>query len=714
MALTILERPIGVILSTCVDATINEDYNGFATVNKTSHGLSDDNWVYIQGNVENYNGFWKIDVINANEFALKNTDGTYLAYIVDADVTYCPQESTHGFSCVHLPIVYKISNNRYPTNSVDTTRTITGLSNSSNFAQIALSGSLGTFEDLAFVKISNAPNSDLNGIYQVIDKLSTSSVILNVAYSTFTNATIIGASIQLYYGNYNVVVRVYAGLNSSHDWTAEKPYELAATLELIPDEDNMVSFSVNDILKAYVKTENNLLLATLPNNIDAYTNFYISTAEQYDTSNGYTVSTFQTGFTSDLATFEGTAVNSMLEFKNIHSGYLSEYLMTNATAKFLTLFSVPVLFSCSDDNPDCYSDISFINQSSQYVIIKKEYYESGVLQSTENDSLGLIDEGVYRVPVEADCDYDRVDISLITQPQLSTDSDKYSQTGAGASWTGFQTGLITGAGAVSKTKYDQVNMNVGDVITFNYDLFTTHVAYVNGNKAFDIVQLDDNLNVIGVGVSIGIGLGSNIGTSGSMTIVSGMKYIGYFFSRSNFGTETGSFTGLVNGLSIVGASDVILSETKQFDIDCGCSDQEIRLTWLNNLGGFDYWKFTAQTGHSIDITQAIETKKNIFPQWPKSWGENADTIRKQTSRTSTKKEFITSQILGSDLDDAIDKADAISFIKSSQLVQIINSRQDRRTVIVDTDSFVKYTDGDKNITISFNITYTDDLPSQRV
>ncbi len=151
-----------------------------------------------------------------------------------------------------------------------------------------------------------------------------------------------------------------------------------------------------------------------------------------------------------------------------------------------------------------------------------------------------------------------------------------------------------------------------------------------------------------------------------------------------------------------------ISETKTFDIECGCADQEIRLSWLNNLGGFDYWSFTAQTEHAIDITEAIETKKNIFPEWPKSYGSFADSIRKQTSRTSMIKKFLTTQDL------TTDEADAIAFIKSSPLVQIINSRQDRRTVIVDTDSFVKYTDNDKLVNISFNINYTDDIPSQKV
>jgi hypothetical protein len=59
----------------------------------------------------------------------------------------------------------------------------------------------------------------------------------------------------------------------------------------------------------------------------------------------------------------------------------------------------------------------------------------------------------------------------------------------------------------------------------------------------------------------------------------------------------------------------------------------------------------------------------------------------------------------------------IKAIKSSPLVQIVNSIYDRRTVIVDTDSFVWKQEGQAQkdpYKISFTITYTDDVPSQKV
>lgn len=707
MALTILERPIGVILDTCVDATINEDYNGFATVNKTAHGLSDNQWVYIQGNVENYNGFWQIEVINSGEFVLKYS-GSYLPYIVDADISYCPQLATHGWSCVHLPITYRISNDLFPVNSADAIRTITGLTNDLGFARVTLSASLATsFEELIFIKISDAPDSDLDGVYQIMDKLSTSSFTLNATYETFTNSGLIGASIQIYHGDVTVNIEVWAGINSSHTWASEKPYELAATLELIPDEDNEVFFSINEILKAYVQTKNNLQLATLPNNIDAWCNFYIKTSQGFDDSNGYTITRTQTAFVSDQSIFEGTAVNAILPFKNIHSGNLSEYLMTNSAAKFLTLFTIPVLFSCGEDQPDCYNDISFLNPYDNTVItVKKEFYLNGVLQTTVNTVLAEQDSGVIRAELSADCTYDRVDVSIISdQDDLDNlFNDGVQQNLGGTDWTEDAGTLTPTVTLAASTGSDRIGFPYSFKSGVSYDL-TQIMTRSGGGTGTETINIQLFTSYNGSSFVDATALQSySFSASESFTITpdADSEYITFQISRA---AGTGNYTYILLQTEF---DPVVVSETKQFDIDCGCADQEIRITWLNPLGGFDYWVFKAETGHAIDITSTTETTKNIFPEWPKSYGETADTIRKQVSRESSNRLFLTSQYITED------QADALAYIKTSPLVQIINSRTDRRTIIVDSDSFTKYTDNQKLITISFNARYTDNIGSQKV
>ena len=708
MAVSILERPKGYVLDTCVSATINEDYNGLATVNKTAHGFTDGDVVYIQSNVEDYSGFWPIDVVGTDEFTLVNPDGTHVAYLVDAEITYCPSLLSHGWSCVHLPITYKLSNTRWPVNSVDTARTILSISDDNGHVNLTLSATLGTIEDFSFVKISNANDSDFDGVWQVIDKLSTTSITINLLYPDATASGLAGATIQLYYNNYTVTVRVYGGLNASHQWTALKPYELLATLNLIPDTDNTVKFSINEILKSQIEVRNNLLLATLPNNLDFWTGFYIDFAESYDSSDGYTLGTTESSFNSDKPQFEGYAVNSKLAFKNIHSGYLSDYLMTNNAALFLTLFTISVLFGCTDDYADCYQDISFINPYDDVTIVmNKKYYSNGVLQSTVETQIYNGDKGIIRTQVEADCDYDRVDmyafiedLQVVQDPTFTDDPfDDWSNQGAGQDWS------PTGSVAI-------VNVLTGS--ENSKELTQTFPYIIAGSCQLKITTYVNNDSVTFTVKAYFEGVLVQTITSFTCDWATPTETIVNFTASGNIDQitiECDLLTGTdieanVDNVYLYG--DVVISETKQFKIDCGCADQDMRLTWLNNLPGMDYWKFTAESEHIVEVGEALETIKNIFPNWPNSYGAFADTIRKQTARQTFRKILVTSQYLTQD------EADAISFIKSSVVVQKINSRQDRRMVIVDADSFTKYKDGDQLYSISFTILYTDDIEVQSV
>ena len=134
----------------------------------------------------------------------------------------------------------------------------------------------------------------------------------------------------------------------------------------------------------------------------------------------------------------------------------------------------------------------------------------------------------------------------------------------------------------------------------------------------------------------------------------------------------------------------------------------IYITWLNYLGGFEYFFFTSKKEYQIEIGNTGTTKNNVLPSWPQSYAKTADTLRKQTFRESVKKIVVRSQHL------TLNQLEALSSIKTSPLVQIVESRTDRRTVIVDTDSFKKYDEIDKLFSLQFTITYTDNIPSQRV
>lgn len=134
----------------------------------------------------------------------------------------------------------------------------------------------------------------------------------------------------------------------------------------------------------------------------------------------------------------------------------------------------------------------------------------------------------------------------------------------------------------------------------------------------------------------------------------------------------------------------------------------IYLTWLNYLGGFEYFLFLSEKEFQLDIVESQTTKKNIFPTWPKSYGETADTINRKAFTTANNKIIVRSQHI------TANQRDGLKYIKTSPVVQIVTSRRDRRTVIVDSDSYKVYDEGEELFTIQFTVTYTDEISSQKI
>ena len=133
------------------------------------------------------------------------------------------------------------------------------------------------------------------------------------------------------------------------------------------------------------------------------------------------------------------------------------------------------------------------------------------------------------------------------------------------------------------------------------------------------------------------------------------------------------------------------------------------ITYYNNLGGFEYWPFFAYHDKILSVEATGETKKNVFHNWPKSYGANADTITKQTFRRTRTQELIRSQHLSRTQIERIGDE-----IRTSILVQKLITRRDRRTVIVDNSSVTVRRGIDKIHSLSFTISYTDQVASQTV
>jgi hypothetical protein len=690
MALNIAQRPQGVVLSTTpLSATITNS-SGDALVTYTSHGLSSGDKIFITSDYSYYNGFWEAVYIGVNTFKLRRfTYDTALAYVVDASVTFYKTQSTHYFSSVHLPIVYRLQSTLWPTNQADTTRTMT-VTNSAGYCAIVASGdikSTGSAQELEYVKITTVAGT-YDGVYKIIDYSSDTSFTIDLEYSAAAETSLeLGTStIQYYYSNYHAKIRIYAGITGTG--AVIKPVELITEVEAVPDSDSIITLNINEFLKSKVDILlNDPALVTMPRDIHAFCEFYITYAESYDiTLGGYTLGTYVSSYTDDSGTV-GYAVNSKLPFKNRYSGFMSEYL--GNARKFLTMFTEPVLFVGN------YYDIGFINNANG-IELRRQRYLNDSLVGTSYDNIPNYEEGVYRKQVSQELTEDRIDVSLVSRPSLQALSGWLNLADTGTDWTtGANPSVTLAISDQSDFLYGTfaASANIDYTFTYNIDANTA-----GSNGSINIIFFTSGFTTASINNVININATNLTGTI-TLSALLDASYVGIIITNG----AVGSLTVDINSITI---SETVISEIKTIEVNSDCSNQDLYLTWKNPLGGHDYWKFTAEKEYGVDILDVQESEKNIITDWPKSFGEFADTVSFDISRTSKDTILVRSQNL------TLGQAQAMKYIKTSPLVQIMTSKTDRRTVKVDQSSFIVYSETDKLYGIQFTITYTDDIPSQ--
>lgn len=399
----VISRPIGHKLGTTeIDAEIS-DYAGDAVVYVPGgHSLSDGDYIFIESNFDSYKGFKYVDSIAYDHFKLRESEGgDYVPYKQDADITFYISELDHGFQSVHLPIVYELESDLYPNNTIEesyTNRVVSFAADSNGYTGIQASTDFLNISDLDYIEfIGDGP---LAGVYQILEVVDNDEIIIDLAWDA--DNVFSGYELRKYYNNYFITVDVYGGLESSHRWAADKPFELLATLKLIPDSNNRVKFSINEILKGQITTRNNLTLDQLPNNLDFYTQFYIEYAEVYDVSDGVDITSVAQDSVDDSVNFIGDAINSKYEFKSLNQSFASEYVDSeNVLARWLTTQDRPIAVV------GYFFDLSFINQyegNDIKIIIFKSYL--GVVSETETLTLENPGTGIIRVPIEIDENFD--------------------------------------------------------------------------------------------------------------------------------------------------------------------------------------------------------------------------------------------------------------------------------------------------------------------
>jgi hypothetical protein len=409
MALTIIDRPQGRKLDTTA-ATATVTSSSGALFTNAGHGLVDGDYIFIDSVYSAYNGYWYVEQLTVNTFQIRQyATATVQAFVNSGTVTYYKSVLTHNWSAVHLPIIYKISSSLWPTNSADTARTVSSISNDSGYVNLNLSGDIkatGSAAELEFVQVfgQNA------GIYQIINWISDSDITIDFPYNAGVSFS--ASTVQYYYNNYHARIKIYAGLNSTHYWAGQKSYEEIAEVSAVPDSTGIITVNISEYIKSKIDVDsNNTSLDTLPNDINSFCQFYISVAEAYTYSNGYTLGTSVSTHTSDQGTFEGYAINAMLPFKTQSGGFMDDYvsgLTSSTTQKFLTPFVQPEIFDGQ------YFDLAFIvnSNASGFYILEQYLNAAGTVVLTVQTTLTDNDAGVYRFQITYNSAYSKMRVSL--------------------------------------------------------------------------------------------------------------------------------------------------------------------------------------------------------------------------------------------------------------------------------------------------------------
>jgi hypothetical protein len=194
----------------------------------------------------------------------------------------------------HLPIQYKISNTKWPENTEDDVNNICAVSDINGFAQLNICGTYETYVKYEYIKIENSTVGSYNGVWQILNVVNSTTLTISAAY----NGTATG-TVQRYYNNYHNLVKVYAGIPSYHQYDSEDPMSLIATLKIFPNSDNISIADISGLIQAKLNCDNDRDQISAPNDLNAWTGFYIQYAESYDQSDGATVSQFTSTYTTD-------------------------------------------------------------------------------------------------------------------------------------------------------------------------------------------------------------------------------------------------------------------------------------------------------------------------------------------------------------------------------------------------------------------------------
>ncbi len=704
MALSVVKRPDSYKVGTTpVTGTFT---NGSTVVTSTAHGLSTGDVIYIS--TGQAIGFWAITKIGTDTFSISEFIGASAVTFYGAGTfTYFSTTSSTHWSAVHLPIVYKLLSTLWPVNSVDTIRTVSSFTNDNGYVKLTLSGAIKSdVSELEFVKLTG-PQA---GIYQILGFYSTSVITIDLAY----NANLSFGTVQYYYRSYRAKIRVYAGINSGHTFAGMKPIELITEQDIVPDESGIVEINVSDYAKDKIEVlKNNLNLASLPNDVDAWCDLHITYAEAYDYSaGGYGILDYVGAYTDDTANQlvqapstwqDGVVIPALGSLVNFASKTGTQFTY-GAGAAAKAAAQLPVNIS-----PGSVINTITMPIALTGVIIEVHAFlcfinSSGVIVSQSNN-ISIIgtnsDPGVFNTftPFTGHADY------LV----LVLDFSSGSPASYATTITVTPSAIVYDASVNNRDAINAQlpfkNRHSGSMSDYMIDStflgkWLTPSVYprLSVGQYFDISFLRTSSSAITVRREVLLrGVVQNVFSDSISS-----------YDRGVYRIQLSQSIYLEDQIKLkVYQGSTLISQEITIEVDSTCYSNAINLSWKNYLGEPDYWTFQGFADYGVDILGTKEQTKNIYPEWPRSYGEDADTIRQETARDSNQTIVVRAENLTKD------QVDDLFRIKTSPLVMIVNSVTDRRTVIPDASSFVYHPQANKLFDLSFTLSFTDNLPVQK-
>ena len=194
------------------------------------------------------------------------------------------------WSAAFLPLVYKISNTKFPTNEEDGVDVYTTVTNRQGYARLNLVTSYETY--IVGEKLT-VNGSVYKGVYE-IREVGTGYVTLDVAFTVTDSGTAVR-----YYENYSTLIKLYAGVPEGHSLYATDPMTYIGTYSIAPNLQNVAIIDIADLVKQKISQNNDISGTGRPNDLNAWTSFYIEFAETYDVYENRIPSTFISSYTVD-------------------------------------------------------------------------------------------------------------------------------------------------------------------------------------------------------------------------------------------------------------------------------------------------------------------------------------------------------------------------------------------------------------------------------